>query len=193
MRCAERRAGTTAVRATRGTGTRAAFTLVEVMVALAVSAAVVLGARLLLESLGSEASRIVGAARSADADANGERLLRAVVGRLEVGTRDGGSFGGDERSATFTSWCDVPRGWQERCRVTLEITRAERGLAVALAFGGEKIIVRQAEHDVTLRYLADPGAGGVWVSRWGSGLTAPRAIGLLIDGDTVIVRIGERG
>src|SRR5206468_12283584 len=52
-----------------GTG-RCAFTVIEMIVALAVSASVVLVARVILENLGPEASRVIGAATSAHTDVN---------------------------------------------------------------------------------------------------------------------------
>jgi prepilin-type N-terminal cleavage/methylation domain-containing protein len=100
---------------------RSGFTLIEVMVALAVAAVVVLGARLALEQLADDAGRIIDGAVLADRDANAERLLRSLFRRLEVGTGSAGTFGGDERSMSFTTWCDVPGGWQERCEATLAI------------------------------------------------------------------------
>jgi prepilin-type N-terminal cleavage/methylation domain-containing protein len=173
---------------------RSAFTLIEVMVALALSGIVLLAARALLEATADNASRITEAAAVVDGDANAERTMRALVGRLEVGTLPGTDFAGDSLTAHFTSWCDVPRGWQERCTVTLGFERDSTGPAlVARTSVGDVLRLRDGFHGGALRYLNDPSAGGSWIHTWGTGITAPMAIGVMIDADTLIVRIGERG
>jgi prepilin-type N-terminal cleavage/methylation domain-containing protein len=174
-------------------GARGGFTLIEVIVAIAIGVFVVVAARLLLENLGAVTDRIVFSTGEADRDANGERLLRSLVGQIEVGIQRE-TFGGDERSAEFTSWCRVPRGWIERCRITLAIDSAESAPVLAATLpNGDRVVVRRARFALRLRYLVDAREGGTWFAKWGDGLLAPRAIGVLADSDTVIVRIGERG
>lgn len=161
---------------------------------MTLGAIVLLGARLLLENLGAGVGRITAASREADSDANGERLLRALVGQVEVGTQLAGSFGGDARAAHFTSWCATPGGWRERCRVALEVEmRGGDAALVAHLPWGEPVALRRAEGAIALRYLIDAREGGTWFVSWGDGLTAPRAIGVIAGSDTLIVRIGERG
>jgi len=173
---------------------RSAFTLIEVMVALVVSGIVLLGARAMLEVSADEAHHIVLAATDADREANAERVLRAVAGRLEVGIGAGSNFAGQPAMATFTSWCDVPRGWQERCRVLLSIERDGAANSLVLSTSaGDTICIRSGIRHGTIAYLSSPEAGGSWISVWGTGITAPVALGLFLDRDTVIVRIGERG
>ena len=172
---------------------RRGFTLVEVIVAIAISALVVLAARMLLENLGAGTARIVAATREVDRDANAERLLRSLVGQIEVGIQRE-TFAGDEHSAEFTSWCRMPRGWMERCRLTLSVDVAQGSpILTATLPNGDRAALARADHSLRLRYLVDASAGGTWFVKWGEGLLAPRAIGVLADSDTVIVRIGERG
>jgi prepilin-type N-terminal cleavage/methylation domain-containing protein len=174
---------------------RSGFTLIELIVAITLSGIVLLGARALWESLAGSVDRLrVEAAADARA-ANGERLLRSLLGRLEVGTDQSHEFAGDPQYATFTTWCDVSSGWQERCDAVLAI-EPDSG-------GTERLVVRFSTGDVialergfstgVLRYLNDPSSGGVWFRIWGHGITAPLAIGVITDRDTAIVRIGERG
>lgn len=173
---------------------RSGFTLVEVMVALLVSAVVLLGARALMEALADHAQDISRAATAADRDANAERTLRALAERLEVGTAPGTEFSGDPSTARFTSWCEVPAGWLERCEVSLSIARDADGYAlIARTSVGDAIRIRSGFHAGTIRYLDSPAAGGTWIRVWGEGITAPIALGVIIDRDTIIVRIGERG
>jgi prepilin-type N-terminal cleavage/methylation domain-containing protein len=174
---------------------RNGFTLIELIVAITLSGIVLLSARALWESLAVSVDRMRRQASSDTREANGERLLRSLVGRLEVGTDQSGEFAGDERQATFTTWCDVPAGWQERCRARIVI-EADSGSTlqlVARLSTGEAISLQRGFTTGALRYLNDPIGRGVWFRIWGHGITAPLAIGVITDGDTAIVRIGERG
>ena len=176
------------------TAQRAGFTLVEVMVALLISAIVLLGARMLLEQLGENASRTVAAAARADADANGEQMLRDLAGRLEIGTDGSTQFSGESNAARFASWCDTPSGWEERCAVAIVVTQQETLSALVATFApGDSITLLTRAEPIELRYLDDPRAGGRWFVSWGAGITAPLAIAVLSGSDTTIVRIGERG
>jgi prepilin-type N-terminal cleavage/methylation domain-containing protein len=183
------------VRPTARSGfTRSGFTLIELVVALFVSGVVLLGARLILESLANAEGQLHGVVSAADRRANGERLLRALFARLEVGTDQAREFGGDERAARFTTWCDVPSGWLERCEAQVAIDTEAGALAlVARLSTGERIVLQRGFGAGALRYLNAPAGGGQWFRVWGHGITAPLAVGVITDGDTVIVRIGERG
>lgn len=168
---------------------RRGFTLLELVVALFVSGIVLVGSRLILESLSATEQREREAAATADRRANGERLLRTLLSRLEVGTDDAKEFGGDDWSARFTTWCDVPAGWLERCQAELTMDTV---LAVRLSTG-ERVVLRRGFQAGALRYLNTPAGGGQWFRVWGHGITAPLAIAVIADTDTMIVRIGERG
>jgi prepilin-type N-terminal cleavage/methylation domain-containing protein len=174
---------------------RSGFTLIELIVAITISGIVLLGARALWESLAESVDRLRAQGATFDREANGERLLRSLVGRLEVGTDRSREFAGDERHATFTTWCDVPAGWQERCAADLSIEpdSANTLRLVARLSTGEVITLQRGFQNGILRYLNDPAGRGVWFRIWGHGITAPLAIGVITDGDTAIVRIGERG
>jgi prepilin-type N-terminal cleavage/methylation domain-containing protein len=171
------------------------FTLIELMVAIVLSGIVLLGARALWESLAISVDRLRAQA-TADARAeNGERLLRSLVGRLEVGTDQSHEFAGDEQHVRFTTWCDVPAGWQERCDavVGFEPDSGDRIQLVARLSTGELVPLERGFTRGLLRYLNTPAGGGVWFRIWGHGIIAPLAIGVITDRDTTIVRIGERG
>jgi prepilin-type N-terminal cleavage/methylation domain-containing protein len=173
---------------------RRGFTLVELVVALAIAGGILVGARILLEELAADADALVAAAAEADAEANAERSLRELVVRLEVGTDDARRFSGDERAARFTSWCDVPRGWLERCTVILAVDReGTEPVLAAMQSTGDVLVLRRGFTSATLRYLGDAARGGTWFRSWGESITAPLAIGIVFDRDTLILRIGERG
>jgi prepilin-type N-terminal cleavage/methylation domain-containing protein len=173
---------------------RSGLTLVELMVAITISGIVLLGARALWESLAESVDRLRDQVMVAERDANAERLLRSIVGRIEVGTEQSHEFAGDEQHATFTTWCTMPAGWQERCDAALAIESdsAKSLQLVARLATGEVIVLQRGFSTGALRYLNDPIGGGIWFRIWGHGITAPLAIGIITDGDTAIVRIGDR-
>jgi prepilin-type N-terminal cleavage/methylation domain-containing protein len=180
------------VRANRATS-RAGFTLLEVMVALALSALLLLGARALLEQVGDAAAHIAGSAAAVDHDANAERLLRALAGRAEP-PRAGEEVVGTPQGVRFATWCETPAGWLERCSATLAVLRVDGAPALAVQAGtGDPVMVRRGLRSGHLLYLRDPAEGGVWAPTWRSGVSVPVAFGVVLDGDTLIVRVGERG
>lgn len=173
---------------------RRGFTLIELLVALLVGATIVLGARLMLEGVADNARRVTSIARRADHEANAERLLRSTVAAIDVSAAGVQPFEGDERAAHFTSWCARPGGWQERCVVTLAVTGDSAATALVLTLpAGAPINVRAGTRHGELRYLADARGGGQWLRNWNTGVNAPLAIGAIIDADTLVLVIGERG
>lgn len=173
---------------------RDGFTLLEVVVALAISGLVLLGARVMLQQVADGAERIASTTATADREANAERTLRELVLRLEVSPAAGRKVVGDARGASFSTWCDVPAGWQERCEVTVGLVHAGEANVLALSGPGLGVQpVRRGFRNGTLLYLADASGGGSWTRSWTSTLTAPLAIAAAMDGDTLILRVGERG
>lgn len=170
------------------------FTLIEVVVALVVSAIVMLGARAMLGEVGDDALRILAETQRLDAEANGERTLRSLVRQLDLGSGEGSQFAGDPRQVSFSSWCDVPSGWRERCAVTLTLEPSAGNNALVIRTSkGTALVVRDRIGTGELRYLTTVTGGGEWIRVWGAGITAPLAIGVILDSDTLIVPIGERG
>lgn len=175
---------------------QAGFTLVEVMVAIVVTTIVLAGARALLGQIADGGDRIAAAARNADREGNADLLLRTLAGRLQVSGVPGAEvrFAGEPRVARFRTWCEVPDGWLESCEASLGIIPADSGSALALTLStGELIPLRRGFESGEILYLRDAASGGAWVREWGSSITAPLALGIVIDGDTSIIRIGERG
>ena len=175
---------------------RAGFTLVEVMVAVVVMGVVLVGARTMLGQIADDADRIAAAAREADRDANAEALLRSIAGRLDVAPVPGDEirFQGQPQGARFHSWCEVPDGWLERCQVSLGLIELDDAPALALRLStGETVPLRRGFRSGEILYLRGAGNGGDWITSWGGSITAPLAFGIVIDGDTAIIRIGERG
>lgn len=194
--------GLVRIRAATQPRDRGGFTLIEVLVALAVSGLVLLAARGLLDALADGADRVTAHASVADRNANGERLVRGLLARAEAGTSNARTFAGDARAVRFSSWCDVPSGWLERCHAAIVIDHdevaartADRSalLVVAVLSTGEIVPLRRGLGAAELLYLSDARDGGHWLRGWGASVTAPLAVGVVMDGDTLVLRIGERG
>jgi prepilin-type N-terminal cleavage/methylation domain-containing protein len=181
-------------RSRRPAAGREGFTLIEVVVALTLAALLMLGARALFEQLGAHAEALVGAAADADREANGDALLRALVGAAETSPDPERRFEGTEEGVRFSTWCESPGGWLERCAVTLGFVHADTARVLALEAGaGDPVVLRRGFRDGHLIYLRAPEEGGSWVRGWSSVAITPLAVGVVVDGDTAILRIGERG
>ena len=173
---------------------RGGFTLIEVVVALSLSAMLLLGARALFEQLGGHAEAMVEAATASDRDANADAVVRARVGAAEASPEPARPFDGTADGVRFHSWCESAAGWMERCRVTLGFIHAGETLVLAMATDdGDPVAIQRGFRAGRLIYLRDAGDGGAWVRGWSSTVQPPLAIGVVIDGDTAILRIGERG
>lgn len=171
---------------------RRAFTLIEVVVTLAVGGGAIALAAALTRAAADESAAAARHAVDAAVDANGERLLRRLVGQMELPELTDSITGGDARAMLFSSWCDRPEGWQERCRVSLRIEREHGGIAVGLS-SGESLEVLSRRGVGAFVYLRAPQHGGRWSERWISAMSLPPAIGIVVAGDTLILRIEERG
>jgi prepilin-type N-terminal cleavage/methylation domain-containing protein len=171
---------------------RDGFTLIEVLVALAVGAAVLVGARGLLDGLGAEAGTIARAMRASDARANAERTARQVAGNVALAPVGSPSFVGGPEQATFDSACPSPRGGLEPCHVQLAVEHRTEGavLTLSLSTGQSQTLLRG--RTVSLRYLTDAAEGGQWAQQWSATQTPPLAIAASAGSDELFLRIGER-
>lgn len=173
---------------------RSGFTLIEVLVAMTIAGMLLLGARALLDQLADGAERTIQSADTWDRDANAERMLRRLVMQVEAAHEGSAGVVGSEEAARLTTWCEAPAGWRERCTVTIGFIPAGDELALAILLpGGALVEARRGVRAGALRYLYSADDGGIWLRSWTSEVSTPLALGVLIDGDTLVVWIGERG
>jgi prepilin-type N-terminal cleavage/methylation domain-containing protein len=173
---------------------RTGFTMIEVIVALTLSAIVLVSARAMLGALDGNASRIRQAAATADKAANIEETFRRLIGLTEVGPQVQAPFAGDSRSVTFGTWCEVPSGWLERCETLIRFEKRRGVLQLVIRSSvGSSFVLRDSLRYGELRYLTSADNGGIWLSTWGPGVTSPLAIGVILDADTLMIPIGDRG
>lgn len=170
---------------------RRGFTLVELALAVALSGLAMLGAVLLMNQLHDSHVRLARRAEEAAREANGERLLRRLVLDAEPGADSTQWFYGDESSARFRSWCDVPAGWLERCGVMLALDRRDDSTAVdVMLTSGEALTLAVRPGDAQLRYLDRGARGSAWVARWTESVVLPEAIAIATPEDTILIPVG---
>ena len=177
---------------------RSGFTIIEVLVALMVGAIVLLSARQVLSILTDQSHALARRAAQTDRDANGERMLRDLVGQLELGTPGTIPFSGSPDSVRFSSWCEATSGWLERCAVTLSLAADGDHEALRAQLGsGPPLDLVTGFRSGAFRYLESAAAGGQWFQKWGTGITAPLGVGVVLVRDdavdTMLLRIGPRG
>jgi len=173
---------------------RDGFTLIELLVALMVGSIVLATAQQILDALTDSARAAQSASVAIDRHANGDDLLHLLTKQLDVATPGAKPFFGTERVTEFSSWCEVPHGWLELCAVVLAIDTVSAQPAVVVRFGDSSrvALVRGFRHGA-FRYLESAENGGTWQRVWGRGVSTPLAIGVILDRDTLIVPVGERG
>lgn len=177
---------------------RGGFTLLEVLVAVMIAAIVLLAADIVFEQLADSRSVIARSAIKVDRERNAAFTMVRWVAQVDVSPRSGPgaqprSFGGNDTSATFVSWCFAPGGWERECEVTLHVADDTNAAIVANASTGESVQLTMHHKDAALRYLLDARGGGHWLQSWGEGPTTPLAIGIVSGADTLVLRIGARG
>jgi prepilin-type N-terminal cleavage/methylation domain-containing protein len=166
--------------ATRG------FTLIEVMVALALAGSVLLMGHAILSQIYADWQKLTAASVQMDRKVNGARFLRSLLNRVQSVGNPLHQFSGHSTAVSFRSWCEAPAGWLEECEVTLSIAQTGGETMLAISTGNGEVILLPKEFGARrLIYLGDV-EHKVWLSRWSSGSILPIALGVVVSGDTVI-------
>jgi len=171
---------------------RRGFTLIEVMVATAITGLVVLAAHRVFIGVADAARALAAAREDLDHAANARRWLKSTFLSLEP------PFAGRSDRASFTSWQLSAGGWFEPRPTELSLV-GNRFLGKA---GSETLLLTDGVIDVAFDYLLDPGANSKWVREWISPVSAPLAMRVRIAGcgrqdvacvDTLLFLVKERG
>ena len=169
---------------------RSGLTLLEVVVALTITAFVLLGARAVVDGIAAIARADDAEDRGHLAAMNGRRLLLELGLDARAGIDPSATFGGDDASATWDTWCRVPRGWKERCRATVSLARDSVGAALILETSIDRdatLALVRLDGTPVVAYLDDARFGGRWVPAWGPSTARPVALGVLSQTDTLIL------
>jgi prepilin-type N-terminal cleavage/methylation domain-containing protein len=177
-------------------GNRRGVTLIEVIIALAISGLAMLGCIMLLDQLNDSQSRIT-RERAADATAgNGDRLFRRLLIDAHTTTDTAERFRGDEYNASYLSFCDVPSGWPEAClvRLSLDSLRDSSVIVADIVRGAsvdERFDLRRIPGAATFRYLDLSARDSSWVRKWAASVALPGAIGIVAGVDTTVFPLGS--
>lgn len=171
----------------------AGFTLMELVVALAVSGLLLLGLQALVALVGDTSRRAVAEARWADAESNQERTTRELFLQTGPEVSPGSRFAGTPDSVAFTSSCPVAGGWFERCAVMVTIQSEDTLTVVRVASSAGSFVLLRAPGLFEFGYLRDPSGEGLWLRRWAVAIAPPLAVRLLGPDRELIFRVGERG
>jgi prepilin-type N-terminal cleavage/methylation domain-containing protein len=179
------------------------FTLIEVMVALAIGALVILLAHYLFVAVADDGRALIGARQRLDRTANARRWLRAAFLSLDMGRDTALTFDGHSDRVTFRAWLGTADGWFARRTVTLGWWEDR---FIATVAPGDTIILGEGVDDVAFDYLLEPGAEAHWVHEWVSPVNAPLAVRLRVRDrgggaldtragpvDTLLFLVKERG
>ena len=178
---------------------RSGFTLLEVLVAVIVSAALLLAADAVFEQLANSRVTAAREATERDRSRNARALIRIWLRHVDVSPQIGASglphvFAGDSVEARFTSSCIAPGGWERECQVTLGVSSDSTGAVLtAVSSTGDSASLRSSDRGQELRYLIDAANGGTWERSWPAGPTVPIAVAVVTPKDTTVFRIGARG
>ncbi len=171
---------------------RRGITLIELLIALAISGLAMLGAMMLLDQVSDGQLRIGRRAVVNATVGNGDRLLRRLLADARTTTDSLQRFRGDERSATYTTLCDVPAGWAEYCRATLLIDSLRDSTAIIVETDGtQPVQVRRFAGAAAFIYLDLSARDSAWVRRWERSIALPDAIGVVAGADTTILPMGS--
>lgn len=165
------------------------FTVVELVVALAIAGLVLLIARAAMTTLADATLTTVARQEDATAKANAHRLLASVVGSIDVTSPGSQGFLGAADGFEATSWVRNAAGGFAMRRVFVRAAGGILHLGTTLLDTG--VIGLHAD------YLLVPGASATWSRSWNSRTAPPVAIRLRIEHthstDTLLLVVGSRG
>jgi len=174
------------------------FTLLEILVALNVSAIVVLLAHAIFTAVTDGARQVQAARMALDREANARRWMQAALLSLDVGSDSAaGPFEGHPDRMAFGAWLEKSGGWFERRRIELRRSGSD--------FDADTMVLADSVTDVAFDYLLEPGEDTKWVREWISPVSAPLAVRIRVQRgmgkgeggrvvtDTLLLLIKERG
>jgi hypothetical protein len=166
--------------------------MLELLIALALAGAVLVGGALLLEQLTDAQARILAVTAVEARTNNGDRALRRLLADARAAADSSERFAGDSRTATYVTLCDVPSGWRERCRVTLMIdSLADSSVVVAATDRGDELSLRRMAGAAAFRYFDLTDRDSPWLTRWSPSVALPIALAIVAGSDTTVLPLGS--
>lgn len=169
---------------------RRGVTLIELILALGLAGAALLGGILLLDQLGDGSAHIARDRASDNTAGNAERLFRRLLLDARAASDSTERFQGNARTASYMARCDVPGGWAESCRITLLLDSLADSTAIIADAGVGRYVVRTVGGHASFRYLDLNAADSIWTREWVTNIALPGAIGLVNGSDTTLFPLG---
>jgi prepilin-type N-terminal cleavage/methylation domain-containing protein len=157
----------------RSSRLRRGFSLVEVMIALALAGTVALLAHRLFGVVLEGSRQLAIEARALDREQNAGRVLSSMLLSTAVGTDGDTPFQGHADRVRFSAWMETEDGWFERREIALWLAE---GRLQATISPGASLVLGDSVQALELDYLLELGAATRWVAEWISPVTAPLAV-----------------
>ncbi len=173
---------------------REGFTLVELMIVVALVGLVLASSHLLFIQVGDAHERIAREAVAGDARFAGQRALRAIVRNAETTTDSLERFSGDAGAARFVTWCAGTGGWLERCTVRLSLSYHDDSTWIVGSRGDslrDTVALFRTRGMGVFRYLDRASRDTTWLQSWGTSILLPGAVALVTERDTIAFPTGD--
>lgn len=172
-------------------GKQRGLTLFEIIAALSLAGFVMLGGRMLLDQLSDSGLRIGRESAEAAREGNGERLLRRLLRDAVVPPDSARRFRGDTLGMEYHGRCEASGGWLESCVVKLAVDlEDDSSLVIAELSARAPLVLRRLAGRAQFRYYDPSRPDSSWVVSWGTSVSLPKAVGLLVAGDTLLFPVG---
>ena len=170
------------------------FTLVEVLVALAISGMALLAAVGILTSIEDRSVTLETANETTTRDANAEWLLREIAANVATTGDTTRELTGDSSTVVLATWCRTAQGWLVRCAARVSFVSGTQSVLIVRLVGADTatMTVREGARVGIIRYLVSASHGGQWADRW-SKLDLPAAIAVITGRDTLVLAVGHGG
>ena len=92
----------------------------------------------------------------------------------------------------FSTWCEAPAGWLERCAARLELDSQSDSSVITASLDQAPLAVWGRRAPVRFRYYGSIGGSVGWVKNWVTSIALPLAIGIVTQpaGDTIVIPVG---
>jgi hypothetical protein len=170
--------------------TRSGVMLLEVVLALAITALVLTGGGVALRTMSQVSSSVRRTSNAGQRTRNQEQLLRRL-GRMATQSDTMASARGSELAFAFPSTCMTSFGWSIACSVTIvgnNGTTNSAAFRISTSLADTLMYATGAGH---IHYLIDANNGGSWRADWIDTLRLPMAIELNTASDSLFIRLGS--
>jgi prepilin-type N-terminal cleavage/methylation domain-containing protein len=170
------------------------YTLLEIVVALALAAVVVQTGAGVLDQVATHGRHIDHDATSITRTGTGDLLLARLIADATTSTDTTQQFAGDPRAIEFTTRCERPAGFSASCRMTLSIdATADSSAIIARSIDGRLLhllTLRRQLGSASFVFLHPSRHDSSWTTHWQTAVTLPAAVAVTTPHDTLILPIG---